>query len=740
MASMKPLTEYHKYSDGVVKRKCLSKEDGQSISDGLQNHKPLMSIVALGHVYWHRQGTNEYQRFRSDKDTWPNTKPRSVPEEQRRGSRTNERASRFNVREKSASASERTASPYRHSRVHEQTSSPPRGYEARPQQQERYARDPPSHGPSHAKSRSPSPDRQYASADLVSRPQQPPRRLFDAHAGSSIGRHSVSALGLPEDVLDFITIPLNDFKTCSVFISRNRNFVPSTPLSWLDDAALEAMISRNVPLGSRCIQRRVILNQCKGTPESQWQPWLKLLIENNPRALKPFFETCNRVSATLQNKLESQPASDHHGAGTLPISSVKPPTMSTYPQMAPSATITSTRETVNIPKYPISSSPFTSTEAGLSANSPPKGMVSTWHPIPSPNEEAFYPHGSVNSRPKGTSPIGQTWQSNQAAGEPPQAPGFPGSESEEMLPSEKAFSPSHHSNNVRQPNIPYSSEQISSEHYSRRPLRHSPPGRGEGFPSIPTNSNQPQISSESIFHPPLPSRAPRGSLQPGSHPQSQGGPERRTAPEQEDDLASMASIPSTTIAGRATRISASQFGDPESLDPKYRMQNGKKFFVQGRVFAMMYPEPKGEHRGIDTGPDDSRSVITGRRGEKIFSHIKRFVVIKPRTGHCLCVPINSYRKNGVGKKGLPRDERSAHAIIYDSRRDPPDAIIPGEEDLVKNPIAVNIMSNSDTLEPTSRVHFGKIYTIEWNVKVFGIGHIAKESLDDVRTYWRDELI
>jgi len=188
------------------------------------------------------------------------------------------------------------------------------------------------------------------------------------------------------------------------------------------------------------------------------------------------------------------------------------------------------------------------------------------------------------------------------------------------------------------------------------------------------------------------------------------------------------------------RIRASQFGDPERLDPRFKLQNGRDFFVEGRVFAMMYPKLKGEDRRINTGPDDSRHVIMGPKGERIFSHIKRFVVIRERLGYCLCVPINSYRGTGVGKNGLPAGEKKAHAIIHDSRYLPSAPILPGEEDLVKNPIAVDIKNKSDTLEPTSRIHFGKIFTIAWNVKVYGIGIIAKSSLEDVKMYWQQELL
>jgi hypothetical protein len=214
------------------------------------------------------------------------------------------------------------------------------------------------------------------------------------------------------------------------------------------------------------------------------------------------------------------------------------------------------------------------------------------------------------------------------------------------------------------------------------------------------------------------------------------GPGRSPSDSTEEDRRS----DSTTTAPSNPRISAAQFEDPERLDPKYQLQNGRTFFVRGRVFAMMFPEPRAEKRNqLDTGPDDSRFGIMRHGEEVIFAHIKRFAVIRERAGHCLCVPINSYRKTGVGRKGTQRDKKRAHAIIYDSRKAPPRPILPGEQDLIKNPIAVD-MNGSNTLEDTSRIDFGNIYTIEWNVKVYGIGHIAEQSTSDVEKYWQEELI
>lgn len=202
----------------------------------------------------------------------------------------------------------------------------------------------------------------------------------------------------------------------------------------------------------------------------------------------------------------------------------------------------------------------------------------------------------------------------------------------------------------------------------------------------------------------------------------------------------------TSLAVRqATKISTNQFSDPEALDPRYKRQNGRIFFTKGRVFAMMFPEPRGKNERIpdteipDTGPDDSRVAIRGRQEGVIFVHVKRFVVIRTRGGYSVCVPINKYRVDSVGRNKVAEREKKSIAIIYDDREAPPKPIYPGDNGITKLPIAVR-MDGEHSLARTSRIHFGKIYSVEWTVKVLGLGQISPESEVVFEHYWRDGLI
>ena len=190
-----------------------------------------------------------------------------------------------------------------------------------------------------------------------------------------------------------------------------------------------------------------------------------------------------------------------------------------------------------------------------------------------------------------------------------------------------------------------------------------------------------------------------------------------------------------------TATTSKQGSGPEPpLDPKYKVQNGKNFFTKGKVFAMVFSEPRGVNPATrNKQPNDSGYSIKDSHEETVFTRRRVFVVVRQRRGHCLCVPISTYGNSGVGRLGIHREEKVAHAIIYDGSKAPPKPILPGEEAMTKRPIAVDMYSNH-TLADTSRIHFGKTYTIEWNVKVMPMGKIARQSEQDFEGYFVAEFL
>jgi hypothetical protein len=172
-------------------------------------------------------------------------------------------------------------------------------------------------------------------------------------------------------------------------------------------------------------------------------------------------------------------------------------------------------------------------------------------------------------------------------------------------------------------------------------------------------------------------------------------------------------------------------GDPErgfygTLDTSYRMRSGaeaKSFFVLGRVFAMLYTEAASA--AAQVAPDDDAFTIV-RYGEHVYTQIRRFVVVSVRRNFVLACAVSTYRNQGTLKHGC---DSSEHALIYNTGTDPETCYLPGEKERgLKDPIQVHPADRSTYLVKESRVRFGKIYAIEWNIKVKDIGLVVNEDL------------
>jgi hypothetical protein len=84
----------------------------------------------------------------------------------------------------------------------------------------------------------------------------------------------------------------------------------------------------------------------------------------------------------------------------------------------------------------------------------------------------------------------------------------------------------------------------------------------------------------------------------------------------------------------------------------------------------------------------------------------------------------SYGKQGTNKSGVQAEH---HAIIHTSQHP---VWLPGEKDkkppMTMKPIRVSVKDNQHKLDERSRLNYAKLYTVEYNVKVWFIGRISKE--------------
>jgi len=164
----------------------------------------------------------------------------------------------------------------------------------------------------------------------------------------------------------------------------------------------------------------------------------------------------------------------------------------------------------------------------------------------------------------------------------------------------------------------------------------------------------------------------------------------------------------------------------DTLDPGLR-QERPGFFKPGRVFRTLWVEPAG----TVNGPSEAFTAI--RYGQKAFTEIRRFVVVRATTHYSTCIAISTYGNQATLKPGV---DPNKHAIIYYAH-DPKPAPLRGER-LTKTAFEVDAPkdSSSKRLTPESRLNFGKIYTVEHNIKVENLGMIAKKHMQLLESYYR----
>ncbi|CAG8892105.1 unnamed protein product [Penicillium egyptiacum] len=180
-------------------------------------------------------------------------------------------------------------------------------------------------------------------------------------------------------------------------------------------------------------------------------------------------------------------------------------------------------------------------------------------------------------------------------------------------------------------------------------------------------------------------------------------------------------------------------GERETLDPRYKRQSDpRRFFRVGRVFSMLWHENAGWHGTVHSekvSPPSSSPFTRGKYQEPIYSSIRRMVVVKEQRGCCWCVPITTYSGKGVAKAGI---DRSKHAVIH-MRGDRP-RTVESEPRMAKDPLEVDPARPDQKLDCMSRVNFGKVYTVEHNVKVLPVGKITEESRARFLEYAQGEFV
>lgn len=81
----------------------------------------------------------------------------------------------------------------------------------------------------------------------------------------------------------------------------------------------------------------------------------------------------------------------------------------------------------------------------------------------------------------------------------------------------------------------------------------------------------------------------------------------------------------------------------------------------------------------------------------------------------------SYGGRGTAKYGVHKED---HAVIYTGSEP---TLLPGETPLLLSPLKVKPISPEHKLEKASRLNYAMVYTVDYNVKVWFIGQIHRDS-------------
>ncbi|KAM5437156.1 hypothetical protein MferCBS31731_005573 [Microsporum ferrugineum] len=145
------------------------------------------------------------------------------------------------------------------------------------------------------------------------------------------------------------------------------------------------------------------------------------------------------------------------------------------------------------------------------------------------------------------------------------------------------------------------------------------------------------------------------------------------------------------------------------------------------VLSVLWAQPAGD----TSVPHDRNNpyFYATRLGQEVHANIRRMVVVKNEQG-CSWA-INTYGERGLLKRGI---DLNTHAAVYMRGSEP----APNDPTRVPGlpPIMINPYSPREQLHSKSYLNFGKVFTVDHNIKVKPVGHVSEESMRTFRRAWR----
>jgi hypothetical protein len=169
----------------------------------------------------------------------------------------------------------------------------------------------------------------------------------------------------------------------------------------------------------------------------------------------------------------------------------------------------------------------------------------------------------------------------------------------------------------------------------------------------------------------------------------------------------------------------------DNLFPSFRVRHdAKAYFRIGKVFSLLWSETEA----VDsTASHWEPGIPINVSGDRAFSKVRRFVVVREGGTFCHALPITTYGGLGVAKRGVVKAD---HGIVYSSRVAPSPTLNErprrGESGMRPVPIRVERDSISSALDPMSRLNLGGLTLVQHNVKVQSFGKVSGTSIKDLR--------